>query len=103
MYGVVRSARMYKIESEAGSTTSRGSGGSTPGYGVSKGATPLWRGLGAALLMGSKGQSPWLGFGAATQNLTEFCMWEHNGKLNFLRVIMVKLTKLVSFGNPNPD
>ena len=40
MYGVVRSARMYKIESEAGSTTSRGSG-------VSKGAAPLWRGLGA--------------------------------------------------------
>ena len=90
---------MYKIESEAGSTTSRGSGGSAPGSGVSKGAAPLWRGLGAAPLAGSKGQNPWLG----SQNLTEFCMWEHNGKLNFLRVIMVKLTKLVSFGNPNPD
>ena len=39
MYGVVRSARMYKIESEAGSTTSRGSGGSAPLAG-SRGSAP---------------------------------------------------------------
>nr|KAJ0207903.1 hypothetical protein LSAT_V11C500236740 [Lactuca sativa] len=75
----VWSACMYKIELEVDLTTSRGSG-------VSKGAAPLWRGLGAAPLAGSKGQNPWLG----SQNLTEFCMWEHNGKLNFLRVIMGK-------------
>ena len=47
MYEFVRSARIYKIELEVGSTTSRGSGGSAPGSGVSKGAAPLWRGLGA--------------------------------------------------------
>ena len=55
---------MYKVELEAGSTTGWGPG-----------AAPLW----------------W-GRGAAPQEVSKCYIWEHSGKIEFLMVIMVKLT-----------
>lgn len=34
------------------------------------------------------------------EKVSGFYICDHNGKIGFLRVIMVKLTKLVSLGNP---